>query len=868
MSIYPRSILVASDSAAFLDILKILLPQDALLLSGMGRTADELTALADEVAPDAMIIDPALSREEFEAALRLALSLTPSPRVVMVKPAEGGDGFDRLDRGSRAAVHVECGLDELEEVLSDLVRGWRLARDPFQPAAPPRDESRRLSALHRYEVLDTDPEPTFDNLTRLARDICGTSVALISLVDAERQWFKARTGTEMEATARDVSFCQYAILEHGVTLVNDATLDTRFAANALVTGAPGIRFYAGAPLRTGEGHAIGTLCVLHDQPHALAPWQVRALETLAERTIAELELRLQLRRAERQREEQTYLRRVVSEASRFYEMLVDSIDGIVWECDTGRLDCTYVSAGVERLLGLAAAHWLTDRRRWQRMLHEEDRERILETFRQVAAFGGEQPLEARLIGQDGEPVWLRGRVQAIEFPGRPRRLRALTIDISEAKRAQAALMSLVTVDDLTGLPNRRGVRDHLRATLAAAGRHDERVAVMFLDLDRFKSVNDTLGHAAGDALIVEVARRLRACLRATDVVSRLGGDEFLVVAPSLRGPEEAAQLVRKMIARVCESLEIEGQVIHPSCSVGISLFPDDATGMDPLMRNADVAMYAAKQRGPGSYAFHDGLVQEYVSRRVSTEVELHRAIERDEFEMHYQPQYSLRTGAIVGAEALIRWRHPQRGLILPEEFISVSEETGQIHAIGARVISMVCRQIAEWRRLGYVLPRITFNASPVQFRNGLLSQVSRELHNNRMSGTELDIEITETTLARESEEALATLKALRNLGIRVTIDDFGVGYSSLLALRRYPVQAVKVDRQFVAELPGHPQSAAIVGAIVAMAHSMGLEVIAEGVETEDTLEALRRMGCDHFQGYVRAPALEADTFRTRFLQPE
>jgi diguanylate cyclase (GGDEF)-like protein len=431
--------------------------------------------------------------------------------------------------------------------------------------------------------------------------------------------------------------------------------------------------------------------------------------------------------------------------------------------------------------------------------------------------------------------------------------------IGELRRARDVGRHLAHHDTLTGLPNRQAFRSRLRQELAQARRHGRQLAVLFLDLDRFKHINDTLGHAVGDRLLQEVGRRLQGCVRQTDLAARRGGDEFNLVLADVRRGQDAARVARKIQAALALPFKLDGTEFYTSASIGISVFPADGRDLDTLVKHADIAMYQAKAQGGGTHRFFLPNMNDRALERLELEQSLRLAIDRSEFVLHYKPQVDLLNGRIAGVEALVRWRHPDLGMIQPDEFIPVAEETGLIDGLGAWVLGEACRQAVVWRQEGIVLDSVAVNFSARQFqRQQPADVVRRALERSGLPPGALEVEITESAVMQDAGVALETLAELRALGVRVAIDDFGTGYSSLAYLKRFPITKLKIDKTFIRTLLVDPKDAAITQAIVAMAHSLGLRACAEGVETIEQLEFLRAPGCDEVQGYVFCPPLPVD----------
>lgn len=448
------------------------------------------------------------------------------------------------------------------------------------------------------------------------------------------------------------------------------------------------------------------------------------------------------------------------------------------------------------------------------------------------------------------------------------------------RAAEARVHELAFYDELTALPNRALFEDRLRVALARAHRAGEGLALLFLDLDRFKAVNDSLGHPAGDGLLREVAARLRRCLREGDTAARWGGDEFIILVPDLPGEREAAaQAAAVVIEKVREALArpvmVEGQEIEVSTSIGVALHPWDGTSVVDLIKHADTAMYQAKGRGRNTYRFFTEAMHTAARERLLLENDLRRALRRSELAVHYQPQVQMRRrqGAnvvdlikhadtamyIVGAEALVRWRHPERGWISPAEFIPVAEESGQIQAVGRWVLDQVLAQMKDWGARGLTVPRVSVNVSAHQLTDPAFPRTVLELLGaHGLAPEHLGLEFTESVMVQE--RTLPTLIAIAQLGVDLAVDDFGTGYSSLSYLKRFPLTALKIDQSFVRDLETDPSDAALVQAIIAMARSLRLRVIAEGVETEAQRTLLSRSGCREFQGYLFSPPVAAEKF--------
>jgi diguanylate cyclase (GGDEF)-like protein/PAS domain S-box-containing protein len=423
-------------------------------------------------------------------------------------------------------------------------------------------------------------------------------------------------------------------------------------------------------------------------------------------------------------------------------------------------------------------------------------------------------------------------------------------DVSEARAMALQIAHSAEHDFLTGLPNRMLFNDRVSQAIALAPRHLKKVAVLFLDLDGFKHINDSLGHPVGDKLLQSIAKRLVDCVRNSDTVSRQGGDEFVVLLSDVEQSEDTAITARRMLQAVAEAHSIDQHDLHVTTSIGVSVYPDDGPDAETLIKNADTAMYQAKENGRQTYQFFKPAMNVRAVERQAIEASLRRALERQEFALHYQPKFNLRTGEITGAEALLRWTHPIRGLVSPAQFIPVAEDCGLILPIGKWVLREACQQARAWADAGLPLATMAVNISAIQFRNeSFLEDVFAILKDTGLDPRFLELELTESVLMKHAESTASTLKALRAGGVQLAVDDFGTGYSSLSYLRKFPIDALKIDQSFVRQITTTPDETTIVTAIISMGRSLKLRVVAEGVETQEELAFLQAHQCDEAQGY-------------------
>lgn len=471
-------------------------------------------------------------------------------------------------------------------------------------------------------------------------------------------------------------------------------------------------------------------------------------------------------------------------------------------------------------------------------------------------------LELRHLDRQGEAHYLS--LSGLPFfseDGHFEGYRGIGRDITERKVSEERVQYLATHDSLTGLPNRFMFSELLDLAIESARRYQRKLAVLFIDLDRFKNINDTLGHEAGDLLLKEMANRLNDCLRSSDVVARLGGDEFVILVQDVDEAERISTLARKILAVAVKPIVVLGQECRVTTSVGISMYPDDAQDEQSLMKNADIAMYRAKEEGKNNYQFFSSEIKQRTLEKLVLENNLRLALERNEFFLHYQAKRDLKTGSIVGVEALVRWQHPELGVVPPAQFIPLAEETGLIVLIGRWVLKTACAQNVAWQSLGLPPLCMAVNLSVRQFFDDhLVEDVAQALRESGMKPELLEMEITEGMVMQDAERAIRILTEIKGLGVRLAIDDFGVGYSSLAQIKRFPIDTLKVDGSFIRDIPGNLEDKAITEAIIAMGRTLSLTVVAEGVETEEQETFLRNHSCDQSQGYYFSRPITSNEF--------
>ncbi|MDN5942215.1 MAG: EAL domain-containing protein [Nitrospira sp.] len=548
-----------------------------------------------------------------------------------------------------------------------------------------------------------------------------------------------------------------------------------------------------------------------------------------------------------------------------------------WRPDTGQFT---VSSELSRLMGIRSQDFAGTYDAFIQLVHAEDRDRVDETLKRIVSKRVPCDIDHRVVLPNGADFTVNLQAEAI-VDGR---LKALSVvgtaqDISERKQSEQEIHRLAYFDSLTGLPNRVLFKDRLTQAVLHARRYGATLATLFLDLDRFKVINDTLGHHIGDLLLKSVADRLAESVRHSDSVSRsvdneenhslarLGGDEFTVLLTNLREAQDAATVARRIAGAMAKSFLIEGREIFVTVSIGIAIFPVDGDSVDVLLKNADAAMYHAKEQGRNTFQFYSDTLNAAANERSTLESDLRHAVDRGEFVVFYQPQIDLRTGGIIGVEALVRWQHPQRGFMLPGEFMPIAIDTGLMRVIDEWVLRTACRHNQTWQQLGKMSVPISINVSNSLFHgNTLLSVVEGALSQTGLTPACLTLELTESIVMRNVEPSIVMLTTLKTMGVQLSIDDFGTGYSSLTYLQRLPVDQVKIDQSFIREILMQKRPAVIVRAIIALAHSLGLMVLAEGIEQEAQRTVLLDEGCDHAQGYLFGRPMPADEF-ARLLQP-
>ncbi|AOK61613.1 EAL domain-containing protein [Burkholderia ubonensis] len=557
--------------------------------------------------------------------------------------------------------------------------------------------------------------------------------------------------------------------------------------------------------------------------------------------------------------EQVIERKLAEQALRLkHEAIEASINGIF--LINNRLPdnpIEYVNPAFERITGYASDE--VKGRNIRCLLGEDQDQPGIRAILEVMRDGREGHEVLRSYRKDGTPFWSECYVAGIRDNSEEiTHFVVILNDISEAKRLEELLHNRANYDTLTKLPNRLLMMDRIAEAVAKAQRENGRVAVAFVDLDRFKFINDSLGHDAGDVLLQEIARRLCECVRESDTVARLGGDEFVIL---MEMAGDVSPVMQRIVDRIGQPVTLAGEEHAVTCSIGVSVYPQDGRDAETLLKNADTAMYQAKEIGRNSFQFFKDDMNARLNERILLETDLRHAMERGEFELYYQPVIELRGGTIIGFEALIRWHHPSRGLVLPNSFIPIAEQSDLILRIGEWVLRQACTQNQTWVRAGISTVPVLVNLSARQFdRQDIVRLVQRVLLETGLAPGLLELEITETLSMQEPRRTIEFIEKLKAIGVKVAIDDFGTGYSNLTYLKKFPVDKLKLDSSFMSEITSNKDSMAIASAVIDMGHSLNLTVVAEGVEQESQLSLLCARGCDLMQGHLFSPALPADEF--------
>jgi diguanylate cyclase (GGDEF)-like protein len=713
----------------------------------------------------------------------------------------------------------------------------------------PPNEEERLQEILGYDCPDGPAQASLNRICLLAQSLFNVPIALVTLIGRDEQKFLAKCGVDADGTPRKDAFCTYAILDDEVLIVSDATRDARFSENPLVTGDMHIRFYAGAPLIVRPGIRLGTLCIIDTKPREFSKEEASRLQMLATVAINELRRRRVTLDLKRQQELSAQTARMTKVGSWIWDVRTKSL---VWSEETYRifevaLDVTPTEKMVTRFWG-------------------EDKTDVAQGIERLVRDRVPLDLEHPIVTAAGTQRWVRSIAEPEITNGAVSRIIGSIQDITEQRQQAAKVERLAFRDSLTGLPNRSLFQIRFATAVAEAEQLGSKVGLLILDLDHFKDLNDTLGHAAGDALLRSVSEQLLAVYRGTDSVARLGGDEFAVIIPNVRDANDLMAPTERLRELLRDPHEHDGKRLPISVSIGAALYPEHDRNAAGLLRNAEIALYRAKNAGRNRCVIFEQSMREEVEQRISLLGEIRSGIERGEFVLYYQPLVRIaKPRAVTGFEALMRWKHPARGVLAPDKFLAGLEDPELSLAIGEVALDSAMAQMRAWIDTGIDFGRIAVNLSASQFRGGNLAKaIVAKLARARVPAKRLTLEVTENVyLGWGSDVVAETIRALHEAGILIALDDFGTGYASLTHLKQFPIDRIKIDRSFVRDL----RDPAIVAAILSIGAGMGIKVVAEGVEDVHQLELLGAMGCDQAQGYYFArpmPATDVPKFLSTF----
>lgn len=697
----------------------------------------------------------------------------------------------------------------------------------------------------------------------LFREVCRIAVAnghfclaWIGMVDEETGWIQP---ISIEGPVSDVyqrmrvsidpnipegrGFAASAVRDNKYYIVNDFMSEPRVQPWKDQASAAGVNSLATFPLRC-EDRCVGVLNLHGDEIGFFTEELVALLEEMA----ANISFALTNMRRGAERET---AKRALDASERKFRELAASVPEVFWTAEPEQGRFTYVSPAYEKIFGRSSTQLLEQPSQWTDAIHPADRMRI-DASRNLARHGNLDQ-EFRIVRPDGEVRWLHNRsFPALDDEGNVTLITGVAEDITSRKLDEEKLQHMAHYDSLTQLPNRSLFYDRLQQTILHSGREGRAAAVVFVDLDHFKRINDTLGHGAGDQLLQQVARRLESAVRPGDTVGRLGGDEFALILSNLASSGDAALVAQKMMDALHDAFVIEGREVFATVSAGVTLFPEDSNDADALIKNADVAMYRSKELGRNTYQFYKTEMNARALERMSMENHLRRALERNELLLHYQPKVDIVNGGISGVEALLRWQHPEHGLVSPARFIPILEDNGMIVPVSEWVLEEVCRQLKTWGTEGCAVPvAVNLSGRLLQQKN-VSESIRRIVSAGGVTPRLIELEITESMLMHNPEQIGAILRTLRGYGLRISIDDFGTGYSSLAYLKSFPLDTLKIDRSFIRDIVTNPDDAMITRAVISMAHSLRLKVVAEGVETAAQLAMLAAGACDEVQGFYFA----------------
>jgi diguanylate cyclase (GGDEF)-like protein len=712
------------------------------------------------------------------------------------------------------------------------------------------NEVLRVAALHALEIVDTPPTAAFDSIAQLAAETFGCPIAFVSLLDDDEQWFKSECGLNRQSTSRDIAFCNYTILGTEAFVVEDALKDARFSTNPLVTGPPGVRFYAGVPITTATGYRIGALCVNDTRPRLFSEADIgrlRKFGRIAEGLVAAHEQAVRAAAAARELAEKAQLlwkkNRLLQQVERIgkvggWELDIESNE-VEWSDEVARIH--ELPIGRQYKLEEALSYY-----------PEPWRSLVSDNVERTKSTGKPYDFESQFVTPLGHKKWVRAAGDCEHQDGKPVRLFGMFQDVTLEKEASERLWQAANFDDLTCLPNRRHFNKALGSAIEQAASSGSAVTLVMLDLDNFKEVNDTRGHAVGDKILTEIGRRLSRIAPHAGIVARLGGDEFALLSTGNLSDKDVLEVGNQILADLKPSVHVGSTHIYIGGTLGAARFPADASNAAELLRKADLALYAAKETCRGSLRLYSPELDTLFERHSRAIDMVRGALVRGRLVPFYQPKVRLHDGSLCGFEALARVLADDGSIVTPSAFAAALDDRVMARRIGKKMLHAVTAHIASWRDAGLEPHSVSLNVGEADFADGRLAhRVLRRLDEVTLPHSCLTIEVTESvflgdgaTLAREA------LQELDQQGVKIELDDFGTGYASLTHLRAYPVSRLKIDRSFIETLGPDADSRVIVQAVIDLAHNLNCEVVAEGVETTIQADILRQMGCDAAQGYL------------------
>ena len=728
------------------------------------------------------------------------------------------------------------------------------------------DPFDRLKKLYELSMtLSGDPVDVFKHVAFMIGEIFDVRVVCLSEIRGEELYFIS-VYVDGEVT-EDVGYCALDITPCATV---GKTKDIRMY-DEVIEKFPHARFlkthnahsYCGFPALGANGNVVAVTCLLDDKPHEFTEDDQHMLRIMGQRIGFEIERKREIEAREKAVME-------LKESNERFRQLAENISEVFWLGSPDWAEVHYISPTYERYWGRSAGDLYENPRSWIESIHPDDRAQVLADIpSDINSIGDYVDFhEYRIIGAEDKIYWIKARGYPIrDSDGNIVRIAGIAENITDRKTSEELILHQAHFDSLTNLPNRFLSLDRLSQLIQEAERNDTKVGILFFDLDDFKKVNDTLGHDFGDKVLVEAASRLGKVVRSSDTVGRLGGDEFIVLLGGLHDAAAAAHIAESLLSQFRDVFRIDNRELILTGSLGISLYPDNGSNVSELLRNADSAMYHSKSLGRNTYSYFTDKMNHDVSRRLAIEEQLHGALERREFEVFYQPKIDLGNLKIMGAEALLRWNNPALGSVSPNEFIPIAEQVGIIVDIGKYVLTEAMSTTSAWQKEYGLVLNIAINISPRQLRDTeLIPFIDNLMNETNISGDSVEIEITEGIFMTRYHYIDDSLNKLHDLGINISMDDFGTGYSSINYLRKYPFDVLKIDRSYIADMTDVSSDRELVIASIAMAHSLNLKVIAEGVETKEQLDQLIGMGCDYAQGFYFSEPVPRSKFEEMLKQ--